>query len=154
MSLQINVIKTLFVLSLYAVLKMTAHIIVFLSGTHFQLEQVAPFWPVKLTLSSIWSSGAGFRIARVWKALIRFERRCFSVCAQAGVSLHRAESDNRLPFSLRNLSESLLSCFGAGTEVPVYLERGRRRGLAGRRVAKATGNSAGMVVKEEGGLGW
>lgn len=56
------------------------------------------------------------------------------------------KKDKHVPSPLHNLSESVYSCLGAITGVPVYPERVR----PGRRVAKATGNSACMVVKEEG----
>lgn len=86
------------------------------------------------------------------KSLIQFEWSFFSVCGHVSVSLGREEKDKHVPFSLQNLSESFFSCLGARTEVPVYpkRERERERGLAGRRVTKETGNSAGMVVKGEG----
>lgn len=58
-------------------------------------------------------------------------------------------------YSTAPSSESSISCVRWGTEVTVYpTERGseRERCLAGCKVATATANIAGIVVKKEGRL--
>lgn len=79
----------------------------------------------------------------------QFEKAFFGLC-RAMVIVHWGERKRACMhlFSLHHLSESSFSCLGARTEVAVYPER--VKGLAGRKVAKATGNIAGMMLKEEG----
>lgn len=119
------------------------HVIVFLFATPFQLEQIAPFWP---ETQGCWAFTAFdlyipvFRIytvyamhlstpRTVWLSFIQFEWSYFHVRGHASVSLGRDDKDKRVPFSLHNLSESVFSCLGARTEVPVY-PRERERVLA------------------------
>lgn len=86
----------------------------------------------------------------IYKGVIQLVWGLFPVCGHASVTLGKEDKDKHVPFSLHNLSESFFSCLGARTGVPVYPEREGERERSGHRVAKATGNSAGMVVKEEG----
>lgn len=124
---------------------MTWHIIVFLFGTPFQLEQIACFWP---KTQGCWVLAVfdlyvpDFRIycicsgvpmtTYIYKGVIQLVWSHFPVCGHASVTLGKEDKDKHVPFSLHNLSESFFSCLGARTGVPVYPEREgeRERGLA------------------------